>query len=382
MLSDVLGRAGWSALVLFLISLTCCALIIFLSRRYPRLAGRPSDLCSVQSAHHTLTPRLGGIGVFVALGASLFFLPDPVVFPFSVFLVATGILFAVGLAEDVGWHVTPAGRLTAAVIACLVVMALFQVWVPRIGFGPLDPLMAHGLIGIPITLLAVAGIANSFNLIDGVNGLAGFTACVASCAIAVVAYQAGSSDIVMVAVFLAISVLGFLVLNMPFGRIFLGDAGAYMLGFVLSWLGIAILVTNQSATPWAITLILFWPIADTMLAIYRRWLHHKNAMRPDRLHVHQLVMRVLEICWLGRNQRRLANALTTPILAPFIIAPTIFGAVLWDNPQWAFLTFWGFVGLFFASYFAAGWVLNSSLLRRRRHLQAEESPLPMVPPAE
>lgn len=81
-------------------------------------------------------------------------------------------------------------------------------------------------------------------------------------------------------------------------------------------------------------------------------------MAPDRLHVHQLVMRALEIHILGRGRRQIANPLTTVILAPFIIAPPTVGVLLWDNNQGAFLAVITFAGLFFGSYILSFVVLS------------------------
>ena len=97
-----------------------------------------------------------------------------------------------------------------------------------------------------------------------------------------------------------------------------------------------------------------------MLAIYRRWRLGAGAMAPDRLHVHQLVMRMLEIRFLGKGRRHISNPLTTLVLAPFVMAPPIAAVLLWDDPFGAILAVTGFTLLFWGSYFAAfrlcGWV--------------------------
>ena len=103
--------------------------------------------------------------------------------------------------------------------------------------------------------------------------------------------------------------------------------------------------------------IIFAPL----LAIYRRSRRNKDVSAPDRLHVHQMVMRALEICILGRNRRHIVNPLTTLVLLPFVIAPPIAGVLLWNQNQNAFLAVVAFGVLFFASYAAA-----PGLIRRFR----------------
>ena len=147
------------------------------------------------------------------------------------------------------------------------------------------------------------------------------------------------------------SVVGFMILNFPMGWIFLGDGGAYALGHLLVWSAIILSNTSIDVSPFAILLIFFWPVADTGLAIWRRWKLGNPTDHPDRLHFHQLVMRALEIRFFGRDKREVANPIATLILAPMISMPQILGVLFWNN----FLaTVWCTVGvalLFTATYF-------------------------------
>ena len=140
----------------------------------------------------------------------------------------------------------------------------------------------------------------------------------------------------------------------------MGDAGAYTLGFVIAWFGISLLRAIPEVSAWAVLLTVFWPVSDTMLAIYRRWRLGAGAMAPDRLHVHQLVMRMLEIRFLGKGRRHISNPLATLVLAPFVMAPPLTAVLFWDKPVWAMLAVAGFTLLFWGSYSqpsacAVGW---------------------------
>ena len=126
-------------------------------------------------------------------------------------------------------------------------------------------------------------------------------------------------------------VLGFMVLNFPLGRIFLGDGGAYALGHLLVWSAIILINSSTEISTFAILLIFFWPVADTGLAIWRRWKLGNPTDRPDRLHFHQLAMRFLEIRFFGRDRREITNPLATLILIPLISAPQLLGILFWDN---------------------------------------------------
>ena len=335
--------------ILFSAVAICCFLIV-LTNYLPRLAGRPQDLDAVQSAHERLTPRVGGIAVFGALATMSAFMPETLAVGWAKFVPSVGVLFLISLMEDLGYHVSPKGRLAAAGLASLMFILMTGVWLPRVDIPLLDDYLPLWIVGVPITLFVTAGAANGFNLIDGVNGLAGVTGFACAVALAAIAWQGEFIEMTHLATMLAAGILGFLLLNYPFGLLFLGDAGAYTIGFVLSWFGISILLNVPDASAWAILLTLFWPVADTLLAILRRVQRKAPSFHPDRLHGHQLVMRCLEILWLGRNRRNVANPLTTLILLPAVIAPVCVGVILWDAPLAAFSAFATFLGLFFASY--------------------------------
>lgn len=347
---DLAPNLHFHLLYLGLLSFVCCIALIALARFVPRLSGRSDDTTAVQAMHVRVTPRVGGIAIFGALACSALFAPIVVSQSYIAFLLGVSLLFVIGLKEDLGFPVSPRLRLLAVGAASLIVIVLLDVWLPRIGVRFFDHLIQYWFIGVPFTLLITAGVSNGFNLIDGVNGLAALTAIFASVAIALIAHQGGYATMVSLCMMLAAVTLGFFVVNYPFGLIFLGDAGAYTLGFVLSWFGIAVILNVPDVSPWAILLTLFWPLADTLLAMYRRSRGNKAAMMPDRLHAHQLVMRAIEICFLGRGRRHISNSLTTLVLAPFVVAPQIVAVVLWDNNLAAFLAVLVFLALFFGSF--------------------------------
>jgi UDP-GlcNAc:undecaprenyl-phosphate/decaprenyl-phosphate GlcNAc-1-phosphate transferase len=340
-------------LVLAAISFTISVIIVILGRLTPRLRSHTRHLRAVQAMHTRHTPRIGGIGIFGAIALSVLLAPEAISERYGYFVMATTLIFSVGLLEDFSGNVSARMRLLAAGAASLLVIWFLGVWLPRADIPGLDGIIGYWPVGIPLTLLLTIGIANGFNLIDGVNGLAAMTAIIAAVAMSLIADKADYNVMVHLAMMLAASVFGFFLVNYPFGFVFLGDAGAYTLGFVLSWFGIAILVNAPEATPWAILLVLFWPVADTLLAIYRRSRRKAGLFAPDRLHVHQLVMRAIEICFLNRNKRHIANPLTTLVLAPFVIAPPAVGVIFWDQTDISFAAVVIFGVMFFASYASA-----------------------------
>ncbi|MDG1281871.1 MAG: hypothetical protein P8O10_11225, partial [Pseudorhodobacter sp.] len=105
----------WQEFALAALSFTLCAAIFLLRSRFPRLSGRAIDLLAKQSMHTRLTPRVGGIAIFAGLGVSVILAPITISGPYANFMFATSLLFVVGLAEDLGFHMSPRRRMLAAI---------------------------------------------------------------------------------------------------------------------------------------------------------------------------------------------------------------------------------------------------------------------------
>jgi UDP-N-acetylmuramyl pentapeptide phosphotransferase/UDP-N-acetylglucosamine-1-phosphate transferase len=370
MIDNFLSLHTRELIPILLASLAVCYLLIRGKHLSPRLTGSHSNLVAVQSAHTKVTPRIGGVAIFAAL-LGLMFIVDPSDQSFLLkFIFGGSIIFFVGLAEDLGFGVSPKRRLLAVFVAGIAVVSLDGVWLTRLGVPFLDTLVVFPLFGVLAALILTSGVANAFNMVDGVNGLSGVTAIAAAMSLSLISWHAGYEFGILFGFGLIAAVFGFLAFNFPRGLIFLGDAGAYTLGFAVSWLGIFVLESNAEVAPWAIFLSMFWPISDMLLAIYRRSRRKADAMAPDRLHAHQLVMRSLELLFLGRARRHISNPLTTLILAPFVAAPAMTGAYFWNNNLAAALSVFGYFALFWSSYFAALKVIPK--LRKKTATPAEQ----------
>ncbi len=317
----------WMTLSFGVSALTSLLIIVWFARTKTQRFKR-NDTSAVQASHLNPTPRIGGLAIIVALivAAALSHSADNWT-TFVLFLVSAMPVFVVGLAEDLGYSASPRRRLLAATVSGAVFIALIGQWVLRTGILGLDTALHWSPFAVAFSLFLAVGISHAFNLIDGLNGLAGFTAFAASLALATIAHQSALTEHRDILLAISAAIIGFLVFNFPFGKIFLGDAGAYAIGHLLVWMSISILWNAPDVSPFAMLLIFFWPIADTLLAITRRLSLGKPIAQPDRLHFHQLIMRGVEIGLLGRKKRRIANPLATLFTLPFIFAPMIAGVM-------------------------------------------------------
>ena len=306
-------------------------------------------------------PRVGGLAIYVSLISlipllSFGFIPLALVFDLNVYeltwlILSAAPVFLMGLAEDLGYNASPRVRILASTVSSLFVMMLFKVWVSKVGVPGFDAVIKFTPFAIFFTLFATVGVVNAFNLIDGLNGLSSYISISIAASLSIVSFDVGNSQFAIFLVLLSFAVLGFSVLNFPFGKIFLGDGGAYALGHLLVWSAILLIDKETEISPFSILLIFFWPVADTGLAIWRRWKLGTPADRPDRLHFHQLTMRFFEIRIFGREKRHITNPISTLVLVPLISVPQILGVIFWDN---FILTVWFTVGLallFIATYF-------------------------------
>ena len=335
--------------ILFLTSFALCIVIIISSGYgFNRRAGL--DEVAVQSAHKGFVPRVGGLAIYLSIIAfipisNFGFIPVSFVLNLNIgemawIILSASPVFIVGLSEDLGYKMSPSRRLLASVISGSLVIIIFKVWVNYVGIPGLDFLLSFAPIGIAFTLFATAGVVNAFNLIDGLNGLSSYATISTSFALSIVAFQAGNSQLSLFLVLISSAIMGFTLLNFPLAKIFLGDAGAYTLGHLIVWSAVLLVNFEPAISPYAILLIFFWPVADTGLAIWRRWKLGNPTGRPDRLHFHQLAMRFLEIRFLGRDQRQIANPLATVVIIPLISTPQVLGVLFWHDVP---LTIWSTV---------------------------------------
>ena len=166
-------------------------------------------------------------------------------------------LFVGGLGEDIGRDVSPKTRLILSFISALWAIAIFGVWIGPLGSPYLNWITSILLGAIVFTVLILGGVAHATNLIDGLNGLAMGVCMLIAGRLAFWANAVADTIILNISILLMCSIMGLFVFNFSFGKIFLGDAGAYTLGHVLIWLSILLVVRNSEISPYAILLIFF-----------------------------------------------------------------------------------------------------------------------------
>lgn len=309
-----------------------------------------------QRVHARPVPRIGGIGIVGALwGATVFaaWRDTGEVAKMLLLLLICGLpAFIAGLAEDFSGRVAPRWRLVATATSAALAVALLQATITRTDLWGLDWLASFPLGAALLAVLAVSGIANAVNIIDGFNGLAAMCAVIMMVAIAYVATQVGDGVVVALALVGIGAVLGFFVWNYPAGLIFLGDGGAYFVGFYVAELGILLLQRNPAVSPLFPLLMVIYPVFETLFSMYRRKVVRGRAMgMPDGVHLHSLVYRRLLRWAIGsRDAQALTrrNSMTAPYLWLLCTLAVVPSVLFWDDSR----TLGGFIVLFGLTYTA------------------------------
>lgn len=250
----------------------------------------------VQKFHVNPTSRLGGIAIFLGLTASGLVMSAVNEFHYYSFwfLIAALPVWLAGLTEDLTRRVGPTIRLVMATLSAAWLFGALGISVYRTDVWPIDLILSIPGAPLCVTLFVVAGFTHSINIVDGFHGLACGLAMIALSCLGVIAWKVEDTLLLQMCTTSISVVLGFFVLNWPRGVIFLGDAGAYLIGFWVVELGILLAMRNPQISPMAPVVAGLLPLIETLFSMYRRNIIRNHPVnQPDALHLHTLVYRRL-----------------------------------------------------------------------------------------
>ncbi|MDO9091968.1 MAG: glycosyltransferase [Rubrivivax sp.] len=323
-------------LIAFAVSLGVTLLVVRSAKSHGHLS-MDLDTSGPQKFHAAPVPRIGGVGIVCALAAATaitaWLAPD-IGRSSALLLVCGAPAFFAGLVEDLTKRVSPAQRLLATAGSATLAAWLLGAVIHRTDIPGLDALVTVTALALAVTVFAVTGIANSVNIIDGFNGLASMCVVLMLVSLAYVGFQVGDDLVGMLALAGVGAVLGFFIWNFPAGLIFLGDGGAYFLGFYVAEIAILLLVRNPEVSPLFPLLVCVYPVFETLFSIYRRkFLRQVPPSMPDGIHLHSLIYRRV-MKWAVGNRSAKAmtrrNSMTSPFLW-LLCMLSIVPAVLWWN---------------------------------------------------
>lgn len=282
-----------SAALAFLITFFAIPVIIQVAKD-KKLFDEPDE----RKVHKTVIPTLGGLGIFAGfIIAILMGVPSAITSQLQYFVAAATVIFFLGIKDDV-LVLSASKKFIGQLIAAGII----------IKFGGIQISNMHGFLGIyeiphiasiVLSLFTIIVITNSFNLIDGVDGLAGSLGLLTTLVFGAYFFYAGQLTYAVMAFALAGSTIGFLIYNFSPAKIFMGDTGSLLLGLINSILVIKFIniaggnpvsnfpIESAPAIGFAILMI---PLFDTLRVFGLRIIDRRSPFSPDRTHVHHFLL--------------------------------------------------------------------------------------------
>jgi UDP-GlcNAc:undecaprenyl-phosphate GlcNAc-1-phosphate transferase len=283
----------WGAIVAFVLVVLLTPAVGGMARRLGIV-----DLPGGRRVNQLPVPRLGGLALFLGL-----------LVPALAFLhtgrenrgliLGAAVAVTVGIIDDfrgLRWYAKLAGQIVAASV-----VAAFGVWIDRFTLPFVGIHTLPITVGVPLTILWIVAIMNMVNFLDGLDGLAAGVAAISGLTFAVIALSLGKTDAAVLSAIVFGACVGFLRHNFYPARIFMGDSGALLLGFVLGAVAVqGLLKTAATVALFFPLLVLAVPIVDTTFVVARRLRHGEKVFEGDQAHLHHRFLR------RGFSQRRAA----------------------------------------------------------------------------
>lgn len=318
-------------IISFIFSFILCFILILLKKFNIKL-GIDLNSSGPQKHHETPTLRLGGIAIFIAVLLSVLLLFKKEIL---YFIISSAPIVLSGIAEDLTGRVSVKIRFLASIISAIFGIILFHALITRVNLPLIDNVISISFISFFVTIIAVAGVTNSFNIIDGYNGLISIVSVIIFSGFAYIAFKVNDFEIIYISIFMIGAILGFFLWNYPYGKIFMGDGGAYFIGFIVAEISIILTNKHSQVSAWFPLLLCIYPIFETIFSIYRRkFIKKTHPFLPDSLHLHQLIYkRIVPYLFNSniKNSLLCRNSATSPFLWFLTLLSFIPSIVFWNN---------------------------------------------------
>ncbi|WP_442796385.1 MraY family glycosyltransferase [Pelobium manganitolerans] len=259
------------------------------------------DMESGRKDHDHGIPRLGGVAIFCSFTiVSLLFAKYDAILPTNILLTSCIILFAIGLKDDLAGS-GPSTKFVMQFLVAIILVLLGDVRLTSL-YGVFNVAEIPNFISIPVSVLIIMFVVNAFNLIDGINGLAGTIGLVVNLTFAVLFIHMGQIEMASLAFSMVGAIIGFLYYNYTPARIFMGDTGSLLVGLISVVLAIKFIELNKftdngirpsffSAPAIAVSVLII-PLFDTFRVFSIRILKGNSPFKADRNHIHHRILRL------------------------------------------------------------------------------------------
>lgn len=331
--------------ILFIISFMVNALIIITKPIHHKLTG--DDVVGAQKFHEGTIPRVGGIGLFVALVCGFYFSAPSILM--AQILTSLTPIFIVGLLEDLFKSISSTIRLFVSLASASLIVVSTDYQFSSSDIHLIDLVFSSTFAWTVISVVALAALANGINIIDGFNGLAIGSSLSMAISIAALGYVFDDYVILQYCMIFCAGLSGVLILNFPKGLIFLGDSGAYTTGLFLGTLGMLLVERNEEITPLVLLIVFAYPITELLFSILRKTVRRGHRPdRPDKVHLHMLVYR--RVGQMSSKSKVIRNSITGLLMNILCFSGLLYILVVPITRSTALMYFLLFVFIYFRLY--------------------------------
>ncbi|HAR7074168.1 TPA: undecaprenyl/decaprenyl-phosphate alpha-N-acetylglucosaminyl 1-phosphate transferase [Staphylococcus aureus] len=267
--------------VTMIVSLTITPIVIAISKRL-NLVDKPN----FRKVHTKPISVMGGTVILFSFLIGIW-IGHPIETEIKPLIIGAIIMYVLGLVDDI-YDLKPYIKLAGQIAAALVV-AFYGVTIDFISL-PMGTTIHFGFLSIPITVIWIVAITNAINLIDGLDGLASGVSAIGLITIGFIAILQANIFITMICCVLLGSLIGFLFYNFHPAKIFLGDSGALMIGFIIGFLSLLGFKNITIIALFFPIVILAVPFIDTLFAMIRRVKKGQHIMQADKSHLHHKLL--------------------------------------------------------------------------------------------
>lgn len=284
---------------------------------------------AVQRVHVGEVPRVGGLISVIGIFLYWTMCTHGKAMPFVEALLISSIpLVIISIKEDFFHNTRAFSRLLMMFLSCFLFFYLYDVNFPQIEFPGLGPLIDSSIfMSWLFFAFCVVVIINGNNLIDGANGLMPMSIIMQCLSLVYICFETQDHRNMIPLIYILTPMVIFLIFNYPWGKVFMGDLGAYFFGFFISLLTIVIFAEHPELPTWGAVIILYYPALELLFSVCRKVLEGYNPMHPDPHHLH------LKMFYFLKREEgikpRVSNGLVMPCLGliwamPFILFVWVF----------------------------------------------------------
>lgn len=321
----------WSLLI-SIISMICMYIITIIF--WPSLMSKfgLKKYQGVQRVHVGEVPRIGGLISIIGIFLYWMICDHSKAMPFVESLLISSLpLVVISIKEDFFHNTRVSSRLLIMFLSCFLFFYCYDIKFPLIEFPGLATLIDSSIfMSWLFFAFCVVVIINGNNLIDGANGLMPMSIIMQCLSLFYICFKTQDTVNMIRLIYIFTPMIIFLIFNYPWGKVFMGDLGAYFFGFFISLITIVIFGDHPELPTWSAVIVLFYPALELLFSMCRKVLEGQNPMHPDTHHLHLKIFYFLKHDGM---KPRVSNGLVMPFLGliwamPFILVVWVYQSLM------------------------------------------------------